>query len=237
VVVAVAARKDACMGATRLQLRTRAKRRADRENSSFVSDAEWNDYLNEEVAFLHNLLVMAYEDYCLSSTDISVVSGTATYSLPADFFKERGVEIVGSDFTTTLRQFRFRERNRMQTTPYRAYMDVDDSRYQILGANLRLIPTPSASCTLRLWYTPQATVLDDDADTVDFAVVSGWEAMVVVGTAIRALMKEEADVSQLAAEKAGAIEEIKRNAASRATGDVKRIVDVDMPDFDYTMGP
>ena len=33
-------------GSTLLELRTRAKRRADMENSGFISDAEWNDYLN-----------------------------------------------------------------------------------------------------------------------------------------------------------------------------------------------
>jgi hypothetical protein len=225
------------MGATRLQLRTRAKRRADRENSSFVADAEWNDYINEEVAALHNLLVLAYEDYALSSDDISVVSGTDTYALPTDFYKERGVEFVDTNYTYTLRQFRFRERNRFQNSAHSHTNDLEALRYQILGSNIRFVPVPESSGTVRLWYVPQATVLDDDADTVDFSVVNGWEAMIVAGAGAKALIKEQEDAGALMTEKQMMIDAINREAKQRATGDVKRIVDVDIPDYMYGLQP
>lgn len=222
------------MSATLAQLRTRSKRRADRENSSFVSDAEWLDYINEEISALHNLLVLSYEDYSITSHDFSVVSGTASYALPADFYKERGVEFVGSNYSYTLRQYRFRERNRYQDPFNRVYSNqLELVRYQILGANIVFAPEPTSSGTIRMWYVPQATKLVSDSDTTDFSVVNGWEAYVVSGAAAKALQKEQEETTHLMMEQQRIIANIQREAASRTTGDVKRIVNVDVPDFVY----
>ncbi len=79
--------------ATLAQLRTRAKRLADMENSGFVADAEWLDYINEGLSELHDILVMASDEYFLSSTTINIVSGTSAYALPSDFYKVRGVDL------------------------------------------------------------------------------------------------------------------------------------------------
>ena len=47
---------------TEADLRTRARRRADMENSTFVTDAEIQDYLNSSIAELHDFMVKSYED-------------------------------------------------------------------------------------------------------------------------------------------------------------------------------
>ena len=51
---------------TESDLRTRARRRADMENSTFVSDAEIQDYLNSSISELHDFMVKSYEDYFVS---------------------------------------------------------------------------------------------------------------------------------------------------------------------------
>jgi hypothetical protein len=211
-------------------LRTRAKRRADRENSAFITDPEWTDYINEVVGELHDLIVMSYEDYELKSTTVSLVANTDSYTLPADFYKERGVELISGGLAYTLRPFVFRERNRYQMVPG---ISVDwrlNMRYQILGNKIRFVPMPDGAASVTLWYIPQATMLSGDSDTLSLSVVTGWEAFIVLGAAIKALAKEEQDTSLLMAEKSEIAQRIRSAAQGRAGGEPQRVSDVTTPE-------
>ncbi len=56
------------------------------ENSEFVTDDEITEYLNQELAELHGRLTSnEQQPHFRSQNNISVVSGTALYALPADF--------------------------------------------------------------------------------------------------------------------------------------------------------
>jgi hypothetical protein len=88
-------------------LRTLVRQRADQENSQFVTDEELRQYINRGYAELYDLLVTnaTSEDYFLNSSTVTLVSGTQTYDLPADFYKLRGVDLnMGSD-TFPLRRY------------------------------------------------------------------------------------------------------------------------------------
>ena len=61
-------------------LRDEARQRADQVNSEFVTDSELNGYLNNSWSELYDILVSKYQDdYFLTSTSITVTSGTSTY--------------------------------------------------------------------------------------------------------------------------------------------------------------
>jgi len=46
------------------QLRTRCKQQADMENSTFISDTELNNYINESIEELRDILIKNFgEDY------------------------------------------------------------------------------------------------------------------------------------------------------------------------------
>jgi hypothetical protein len=210
---------------SRLELRTRAKRRADMESSSFVSDEEWNDYLNEGISQLHGIVTLKNDDFIVKDTTISLSNGVDAYRLPDDFLRERGVDLVEGSNTYTLDPFMFRERNRLQY--YAGGITRSDVvyMYQIIGDFIRFIPDPTGTGTIKLWYIPQAQILDRDKDKLDVAYANGWDRYVIIYAAIEALRKEESDVTMLEAKLNDAGKRI-MDSAVRSAGDPKRVVDV-----------
>jgi len=212
------------MPETREQLRLRAKRRADMENSGFVSDSEWNDYLEEGKAELHELVVDKHEDFLVRSTTFSLVANQNGYDLPSDFLMPRGVDLVSGNNTYTVRPFMFRERNRLEGW-YGGNSVGYNFMYQIFGNQIWFEPAPSSSGSIKLWYVPQVERFKNDGDTLNVAYANGWERYIVLYAAIKALQKEESDVSFLMAELAGVQKKIESNSY-RSPSDPKRIVDV-----------
>jgi hypothetical protein len=196
-------------GLTLAQIRTQAKRRADMEQSdstgSYISNAEWTDIINEAGSELHDLIVRSDPGYFRSTEDISVVANTETYSLsqldPA-FYKVLAVYWMDDGHRVAMKRFLLHdldpdyvERDRLASTAGRPYL------YDVLGSDLFLAPKPTASGTVQLWYTPQYVRKSDDSDTFDYPVINGWEQFIVLGAAIKALAKENTDVSALLMEK------------------------------------
>lgn len=211
---------------TLAQLRTRARQRADQENSEFISDSELNGYINASIAELHDLLVSAYgEDYFLATPQaISTVAGTADYSLSSDFYKLKGVDCrLNNNEWFSLRPFNFNERNRNQDVTW-GLIGGPDIRYRIMGSKIKFSPTPNGVFSVQIWYVPTATTLSLDSDTLND--INGFSEYVIVDAAIKMLLKEESDVSVLLAQK----EQLKRRleimAENRDAGQPESVSDV-----------
>jgi len=184
---------------TESDLRTRARRRADMENSTFVSDAEIQDYLNSSISELHDYMVKSYEDYFVSEQTYSVPIATGGANLPDDFYKALGVDYDSGGITSTLKAYSFSERN-VYNTPYAVIDRLAEPMYKVEGNKIKLIPNNSQSGTITLYYVPQATQFSSTVTEIE-NVIPGYEEYVVVATAIRMLMKEESDVSALERER------------------------------------
>lgn len=195
------------MAFTLAQLRTRAESESDNINSSFVADSEWKDYINASYAELYGVIVQCYSnDYYVASPYSFVTDGISQlYSLPADFWKLLGVDlqVQASNLWVTLKSFSFQARN----------------AFGLINS-----PVPMAGQTLRLWYVPTLTPLVNDSDST-VPVLNGWEEYIVIDAAMKALAKEEADVSVLGARKAAMLERIQSEAENRDAGTPARIVD------------
>ena len=131
-------------------LRDEARQRADQVNSEFVTNAELNGYLNNSWSELYDILVSKYQDdYFLTSTSITVTSGTSTYSLPSDFYKARGVDLnINDNQNTPLQRYTFADRTRDSLVRY-----ARDVKYRIQANNIVFAPSPSNN-TATLWYIP-----------------------------------------------------------------------------------
>lgn len=184
---------------TESDLRTRARRRADMENSTFVTDAEIQDYLNSSISELHDFMVKSYEDYFVSEQTYTAPLATGGENLPADFYKALGVDYNSGGITSTLRAYSFTERN-IYNTPYAVIDRLAEPMYKVEGNKIKLIPGNSQSGTITLYYVPQALQFSDTVSEVD-NVIPGFEEYVVVSTAIRMLMKEESDTKALELER------------------------------------
>ncbi len=225
------------------QLRLLSKQRADRVNSQFVTDPEWNTYINQSLTELYDLLTTLYEDYytyqpvlmtTTNATQYNLPNGIATFQdqngnniVPPPFYKLLGVDVglaQNSNAWVTLQKFDFISRNRyvfpqLTTT----LLGVFNLRYRLFGNTLMFIPTPSAAQYVRIWYIPRVTMLLKDTDICDG--VSGWTEYLIVDAAIKALQKEESDVTVLMAQKQALMDRINSSAMNRDAGQPDTISD------------
>jgi len=219
---------------TLLELRTRARQRADMVNSGFVSDSELNVYINASYAELYDLLVSKHgEDYFVDSFNITTTNNVETYSLPSDFYKLLGVDLQldTSSNWVSLKRFEFAERNIPQIWDIKF---VDFIRYRVFGSSLKLSPVPQSHQNIRVWYIPLPSKLVKDNDTFDG--IDGWEEYVVIDVAIKMLTKEESDTSQLLGEKMAMKLRIEQMAEARDEGQPARVQDMNSLSSNYYYG-
>lgn len=190
------------MTTTLLQLRDRAKQESDNVNQSFLSDAEWNTNINASYTELYGLIVQAFgNDYFTQSPSTGytfTTTGTTQYfALPTDFFKLLGVDlqIPSPQQWMSLKPFNFSERNTLSSFNS---------------------PTPMAGQTLRMFYVPRVTPLVGDSDTIDG--VNGWDEYIVIDAAMKAIAKEESDVSVLMGRKQAILARITTEIENRDAG-------------------
>jgi len=236
-------------------IRTQATQRADMENSQFVSTSEWNSYINASYQELYDLLVQKYgNNYAAApfytfvtdgtSDQYALPDGSATYKLPdgvttaSAFYKMLGVDLVigggTPQYSLTIKPFQIAERNRWAWPNMQALYGLVNLRYRIHGNNIWLIPKAGANQTIRLIYIPRLTALVNDADVVDG--VSGWEEYIVVDAAIKAMQKEESDISALMAQKAALIARIEAAAENRDAGSPATVSDSRGADYEWPPG-
>ena len=224
------------------QLRTAAQQRADMTNSQFVTTLEWNSYINQSAFELYDLLTTVYEDYNVQAYTFSTVGGQAQYALPNGstvtdaisgqvvpaFYKLMGVDLGLASTTNawvTIQNFDFIQRNRYVYPQLSStYAGVFNLRYRLVGNKLMFIPAPSGGQYVRIWYVPRLTMLLQDSDILDG--VSGWTEYVIVDAAIKAMQKEESDVTVLAAQKMALIDRINGSAQNRDVGQPNTISDI-----------
>jgi len=210
---------------TLAQLRTRARQRADMENSGFISDSELNTYINASYAELYDLLVSRYgDDYFVSSPySITTTVNVDTYSLPSDFYKLLGVDYkLDSSNWASLRKFEFSDRNLYQNG---SVLYINVLRYRILGSNLKFTPMPKGNEVLRAWYIPLPVALASDSDS--FSGINGFEEYIVIDAAIKMLAKEESDTSEMFNEKLAIKLRIEQMANDRDVGQAATVQDTE----------
>lgn len=207
------------------ELITQVRRRADMENTQFVTDIEVIDYINSSASELYDILVSKFEDYYTKDPLNFTISTGNTFELPSDFYKLRGVDRdFGGGNYAALERFNFNQRNRQNLSVQRPVTRNTSARYRIFGNKLLITPELSAQGDYRLWYVPQyqpLTLLPDELD-----VVMGWEEYVIVDAAIKCMQKEESDVSVLLNQKAALYQRIEVMAANRDAEIPDTITDV-----------
>lgn len=228
------------------QIRLQAQQRADRVNSNFVTTAEWNKYIDMSLYELYDMLIAAFgNEYFVAqpfqfitngtSQQYPLPDGTSTYQLPNNggtapaFYKLLGVDAgvqsaPQNNAWLTLKRFNFNARNRYVFPQIGStFLGIVSLQYRILGNNIMFIPAPAGSQSIQLWYIPRLSPLLKDTDIADG--VHGWLEYVIVAAAIKALQKEESDVSVLVAELQMLQDRIKTMAENRDAGEPETISD------------
>jgi len=214
-------------------IRTRARQRADMENSQFVDDDEINQYINDAYSELYDLIVSRFEDYFIEDPVEFTITSGSSYSLPSDFYKLAGLD--KASFNTdyyALRPFSFANRNNNTNTNKLRGINTD-VQYRIVGNKLRFVPEGNAPGSYRMWYVPSFTRLTVDTDTIDESISrNNWDDYIVITAAMKMLAKEESDISVLMMERQKIEARIEEMAQNRDIGDTERITDVTTLGYD-----
>lgn len=143
----------------------------DDAGEGFVDTDQQLRHINTALSEIHELLAKAKNsDYFNSSTDITLVAGTATYALPADFYKLQGAfYVTGSGSSERL-------------WPLQRFQVQEIGGYR---------QSPLSGGTVRLWYVPTFTELTLIGGTIDTLVFPGWEDYASLQIACRLDIKEE----------------------------------------------
>lgn len=212
--------------ATLATLRSRALDAADLTNSSSPVTARLTEYVNDGISSLHDMLVNSFEDYYRSLSNISVVSGTAAYSLPSDFYKVLKVFALSGSQRYQLKRFQLDELDVLQDEFIPYARQLSNMTYRVLGSQIWFAPEPNASGAVELWYAPQATVLSGDGDTVTvYAPVSWWEEYVSLYAAVKLKVRERTDPGPLMMLLQKCEQRIMSAAQERDAGEPQRVTD------------
>ena len=204
-------------------LQEQSRQRADLEDSNFISDSELTGYINSSYAELYDVLVTAFVDYYLTSSELSIATGNSI-PLPSDFYKLRGVDYkLSTTDWVNLYKYNFERRNSQNRDTIRTFKGEPTRQYRLQGSNLVIEPEDQAIGDYRLWYVPVYTKLVATTDTLDG--VNGYEEYIVIDAAIKMGIKEETDVQGLMVQKAQILKRITDAAAERDIGQPEVIAD------------
>ena len=222
---------------TLLQLRTAVRERADIQNSQFFTDSELNGYINQSLFELYDLINESYgENYFVAPLPFTINTDGINqfYNLPADFFKELGVDLLlngSNDSAVTIKPFNFSERNKYSVPNFQTFYGVTNLRYRLHGGKMWLLPLPAANQKINLWYIPSMTTLVLDTDSFDG--FGGWTEYVIIDAAIKCKIKEESDGTLLVRAKDAMIERIENASKNRNAGSPPTVSDVLFQNLDY----
>lgn len=185
-------------------LRSRVRTRADMVGETFVSNTQMNEFINESIEDLHEMMANSSGDHYRIEETYFVTSGsTDTYSLPVNVFRVLAVDINPTSSTGSwencveMKRYSIKDRNRNNNEYVSDYANSRYSsiRFRLHGADqIRFAPQPQQPYGIRVTFYPVHEKLTDDADEYDFH--NGWERYVILSAAIKAKLKEESDVGE-----------------------------------------
>lgn len=216
---------------TFLQLQDEVYERADVQEA-YITRPEMRRLVNAGIARLYRLMVSSSADWVETDATLAITSGTAAYDLPEDLWQVRTVAYLDGTTWVPIRRAMSSERFQYQTNSIKA-----DTRYRVRDSGVRiggstrieLIPTPTWSGSVKVWYLPNPPQLTTAAATDDAAPldgVAGWDEMVVLDAVIKIKAKQEEDPTVEAASLAALEAEVRRDASDRDQGEPKRVRDV-----------
>lgn len=219
-------------------LRYMSKLKADKLNSQFLTDDEWNFNINQSANRLYDLLVTKFGDKYFLAPPLQIPTATFVvsqgmayvplpngllYSAASALYKLAGVDVSvnpGNGQWFPLPKFNWIDRDRYSTLQLSGTVQsIYGLSYCDFGSNIYFIPQPQASLYVQLWYVPMLTQMLQDIDMMPFSI-SGWSELVLVDVAIKALAKEESfeQMAALIVERKELLERIETTAANRDVG-------------------
>jgi hypothetical protein len=160
--------------------------RGDYQNVRKFPSPDVCNEIQGSFAEFYELVANTHEGYWDTQANVTTTNNVAFVALPADCWRVQGVDrLDGTDYIE-LAQVAISERNRFGT------MTDQPSSYRLTARGLDLLPTPDATYTLRVMYTPIAPLLQTAAMREWF---NGWEDYVICAALLRLDQREQRPLS------------------------------------------
>jgi hypothetical protein len=157
-------------------------------SDTFISEPECNRLINLALKEFYDLLVAArgHEYYETESTSIVTVAGTATYSLPADFYQLLSVDLRwATDRVEPVPALSSpADRHRFASSGLR-WSENTPKAFRLRAGLIEFFPTPAgAPVTVVLRYVPTCPALTADTGAAgSFDGVNGWDRLIALRVA------------------------------------------------------
>lgn len=227
---------------------TRCRRRADMENTTFVTDAEIQEMVEASLGELIDLLIMYSGDSSWMSARTSgqdTTAGTETYTVytnnvdmvEADIYKVLGVEVQFQGKWRRLKRWSHWQNSLLEDIS--GWNHENAVRYKFnwqptMGseAQISFEPTPQGVHSFRVIYIPYPADWSD-AGFTNFLGYTGWEEYIICDVAMKMLEKEESDVTHLARRLQIQRDRLQHHAQTMSMGEGHSVRDVHL-DAEYT---
>lgn len=171
------------------------RRRMSIVNTNTISDAEIQEFLNDSLAALYDMLASVWRSWRMQRTLITLERGREIYPLPPEFRAIRGLWLLsnnslGEDDSGTeapvrikkLRQFNLEELSLGGNLASKAVYGQPDM-YRVESSDLYITPLPDKTgVDLELWYVQVYQRPDDPFVSISANLPNGWELWVLYDT-------------------------------------------------------
>lgn len=209
---------------TLTQMIADVRQRTNLETSTFVTDAEITEYLNQELAELWARIAQGSgAPHYRAAYPYSVTTSQTLYPLPADFWRVQGVEATISGTTYRMRAFGPAERAALVNSAASQYPWFDTTKYRIQADNIEFQPVTQAF-SATLFYTPSQPRLVNVGDTFDG--YNGYEMAAIYGACATCQAKEDTDTSFYIGQRERIYQLIESLSGQRDANEPERVQDV-----------
>jgi hypothetical protein len=183
---------------TLTELLSRVKGPGEYRDPPFT-DALITTYINSGWAQLWSMITEMNEQWNIDTENISVLSGTAEYSLDADWYRSIGFDMIMPDGRRVpLERCQFSERHKDYW-----YQGVykEDTQYMLLNKKVEFVPEPNFNATVSHLFTPAYPILGDGTGTTVTSVDghNDWVEWVVFYAWRLCALREESSTADLVA--------------------------------------
>ncbi len=199
------------------------RQRTNQEESTFVTDSEITEWLNQGIAELQvRLAINEGQPHFRSSQTITVTAPTALYALPATFWAAQEVTATVNGSTMAMLPFMPHERAALitQSPAWPIYKAV---QYRIQAGNIEFRPA-TESFTAEVFFHPTQTRLVAGSDVWDG--FNGYEMAPIYDTCAQVCAKEESDPGFFLSQRDRIYKLIEQAAQHRDMANPERVVDV-----------
>jgi hypothetical protein len=190
------------------------------ENSTFCTDLEITEYLNQELAELWARLTQNEgQPHLRAEVTFTVTKATSVQALPANFWRVQEVEATIEGYRQQLYPFMAGERAQLMNQA--TWGRLSNVQYRIQAGNIEFLP--ALDFTAYLYYTPAQVRLTLGNETFDG--YNGYEMAAIHGTVATMKAKQDEDASFFERQKDRIYAQIDSLAGQRDGANPERVQD------------